>query len=119
MKTSIPLDTIRISSPCDQSWDAMQGNERVRLCDNCHLAVHDLSQMRRADAQQLIDEADNRLCVRYTPDAEGKVLTLDYQPKPGRCRSTRFWIVSATIGAVIASVFRMYDANKPRNSGVP
>jgi hypothetical protein len=53
----------------------MVGNERVRFCGQCSLNVYNLSAMTRSEAEQLISQAEGRLCVRYYRRADGTVLT--------------------------------------------
>ncbi len=71
------LAELRITSPCPESWEAMTGDDRARVCARCQLAVVDLAELRRADAERLIAERepDRRLCVRAHHDREGNVAT--------------------------------------------
>jgi hypothetical protein len=71
------LDDIRVASPCSVSWDAMKGDERVRFCQQCRLNVYNLSGMSRGEAEQLVQQAEGRLCVRFHRRADGKLLTDD------------------------------------------
>lgn len=76
-KFSNPLDNIKIASPCSQDWDAMIGNERKRYCGECKLNVYNLSGMSQTEAENLITNAEGRLCVRFFRRADGTVLTQD------------------------------------------
>src|SRR5581483_733715 len=58
-------------------WEDMKGDERVRSCVECHRSVYDLSRMKREDAEQLIDEAEGRVCVRFFRRADGRIMTDD------------------------------------------
>ena len=69
------LDNIRIAAPCSADWDSMFGNERVRLCEQCHLNVYNLSEMSRVEAERLIDQAEGRLCVRFYRRRDGSIIT--------------------------------------------
>ena len=69
------LDNIRVAAPCSADWDSMFGNERVRLCEQCHLNVYNLSEMSRVEADRLINEAEGRLCVRFYRRRDGSILT--------------------------------------------
>lgn len=71
------LETMRTPEPCAADWDAMRGNDRVRFCEHCAHAVHDLSSMTRKDALRLVRQSQGRLCVRYTTLPGGRVKTLD------------------------------------------
>src|SRR5690348_11198318 len=45
------LDRIQIASPCEASWDAMNGDDRVRFCGLCEKNVYNLSAMTRDEAE--------------------------------------------------------------------
>ncbi len=76
-KFTNPLDNIKIASPCSADWNAMIGNERSRHCGDCKLNVYNLSGMTRFDAENLLLQAEGRVCVRYFRRADGTVLTKD------------------------------------------
>lgn len=71
------LDNVRIASPCEASWSAMHGDDRVRFCDLCKLNVFNISALSRHDAEQLIIEKQGKLCVRYFQRTDGTILTQD------------------------------------------
>jgi hypothetical protein len=72
-----PLRHVRIASPCPADWDAMYGDERVRLCSKCELNVYNLSAMTRREAERLIVNREGRLCVRFYRRSDGTILTED------------------------------------------
>ena len=69
------LDNTRVAAPCSADWHSMFGNERVRLCEQCHLNVYNLSEMSRVEADRLINQAEGRLCVRFYRRRDGSILT--------------------------------------------
>jgi hypothetical protein len=69
------LDNIRVAAPCSADWDSMFGNERVRLCEQCHLNVYNLSEMSRVEADRLFNQAEGRLCVRFYRRLDGSIIT--------------------------------------------
>jgi hypothetical protein len=71
------LDDVRISSPCSASWEAMDGTDRVRRCDQCGLDVYNLSALTREAAEELLRTREGRLCVRLFRRSDGTVLTRD------------------------------------------
>lgn len=77
-----PLDLVTIQTPCTESWDRMQGDERKRFCGSCRLHVYDLSAMRRAEAEALLTSRRDgeRLCVRFARRPDGRVVTDDCGP---------------------------------------
>lgn len=76
-KFSSPLNNVKIASPCSQDWNAMIGNERKRYCGECKLNVYNLSGMTETEAENLLQNSEGRLCVRFFRRADGSVLTQD------------------------------------------
>ena len=102
----VRLDVIDVKRPCPASWDAMAGDERSRFCEQCGLHVHNLSAMTLDEAQQLVCDRAGRLCVRYERDAQGRVVTLDYQRRERTGHTWRFWTFVGGTGALAAAVIR-------------
>ncbi len=73
------LDQITIASPCQVSWEAMQGDERSRHCGECKLQVFNLAGMSRAEAQQLVQSRQGRLAFGFTAGMMGR-----FSPKIAR-----------------------------------
>ena len=76
-KYTNPLKNLHIASPCSQDWENMIGTERRRFCGECQLNVYNLSGMTREAAENLLTNAEGRLCVRFFKRADGTVLTQD------------------------------------------
>ena len=76
-KFTNPLANVRVASPCPANWDEMVGDERKRFCGQCKLNVYNLSGMPRDEAENLLLNAEGRLCVRFYRRADGTVLTQD------------------------------------------
>jgi hypothetical protein len=76
-KFDSPLNNLKVASPCSQDWNAMLGDDRKRYCGECKLNVFNLSGMSRQEAENLIMNAEGRLCVRFYQRADGSVLTED------------------------------------------
>jgi hypothetical protein len=76
-KFTNPLDDLRIASPCLSDWNGMYGNERKRFCSECKLNVYNLSDMSQTEAENLLLNAEGRLCVRFYRRKDGTVLTKD------------------------------------------
>lgn len=74
-KFESPLNNIRIASPCQANWDEMFGNERKRFCGECKLNVYNLSGMTTQEAENLLENSEGRLCIRYYRRADGSVIT--------------------------------------------
>src|SRR5437016_4820592 len=75
-KTDV-LRGVRVAAPCLMSWEATDGDDKVRYCGECKLNVYNLSGMDRDDAERLVRETEGRLCVRYFQRHDGTVITRD------------------------------------------
>ena len=67
------LDRIKVASPCQVSWDEMEGDERVRHCSYCDKNVFNLSAMRQSDAEKLVLAANRgriQMGLRNTLDLD-------------------------------------------------
>jgi hypothetical protein len=69
------LNNIRIASPCTAAWDEMQGDDRIRFCQQCRLNVYNLSAMTRQEAEALVRDKEGRLCARFYVRRDGTMLT--------------------------------------------
>lgn len=66
---------VQVKSPCQEPWEDMHGGKTRRHCDRCERDVHNLSAMTRREADAVFARraAGERVCVRYTVDADGQV----------------------------------------------
>lgn len=71
------LDRVRIASPCDMPWEAMQGDDRTRHCDKCNLNVYNLADMPRGEAERLVEEHEGKMCARMYVREDGTYLGND------------------------------------------
>jgi hypothetical protein len=74
------LDQIKVASPCSMRWEDMTpvgDGLTVRHCASCSLNVHNLSAMKRGEAEALVVNAQGRLCGAFFRRADGTVLTRD------------------------------------------
>lgn len=94
---------VRIASPCNASWEGMEGDGRVRLCCECNLNVYNLSELTRAEAEALVARKEGRLCARLYRRADGTVLTKDC---PAGLRAVRLR-VSRAAGAAFAALLSL------------
>jgi hypothetical protein len=98
----LPLEHIRIASPCHAAWDAMEGDDRVRFCGSCQKNVYNLSSMSRAEAEALVTDTEGRICVRFYRRADGTVLTNDC-PVGQRKRRRRLAVLAVGASALAAA----------------
>ena len=73
----LDLDAITIASPCTVPWDSMSGDERRRFCGQCRLHVHDISQLTRREAVELLERTEGNVCLRVWRRPDGRVVTRD------------------------------------------
>lgn len=76
-KFTNPLDNIKVASPCSADWNEMTGNDRQKFCGSCQKNVYNLSGMTKDEAENLLLNAEGRLCVRFYKRADGTILTQD------------------------------------------
>src|SRR5947208_16665518 len=98
-----PLDNIRIASPCSADWNEMYGNERMRHCGNCKLNVYNLPGMSREEAENLVNNAEGRLCVRFYRRPDGTIMTENCRVGWARVAARARVFVTAAFSGVRAS----------------
>ena len=112
------LEAPEIKTPCSENWENMAGDDKRRFCDNCQKDVHNLSAMPQKQAQKLLETAKTELCVRYSLDDSGQVLSL-----PSRInRFQSFFKHSARVAAatVVALIMNPWNgASWANNSQTP
>jgi len=99
-----PLDSVRVAAPCPADWSKMAGDERMRYCGECNLHVYNLSGMTRREAEALITNTEDRLCVRFYRRSDGTVLTRNC-PVGLRALKRR---VSRVAGATLTAVLGFF-----------
>lgn len=101
-KLSLPLlSTIKVASPCNERWDDMQGDDISRHCARCDKDVFDLSEMTTAQAESLLRELGEDLCVQFYRRKDGTVLTSDCSVGQQR-RRKRKRVAAALIAGLMA-----------------
>lgn len=76
--------SMKITSPCDQSWDAMERRGANRHCARCDQEVVDLSRMTEREARARVQQREGRLCVVMRMDATTHQPV--FRPEPRRAR---------------------------------
>jgi hypothetical protein len=74
------ISALRIAEPCPEHWETMTGDARARWCARCELHVHNVSELRDAEAEALVARRDGR-CLHALHDAEGNVVTRTTQER--------------------------------------
>ena len=122
------LKIIDVAAPCDADWDAMTGDERVRRCQLCQMNVYNLSEMTEAEALELVNQREGRLCIQFYRRADGTMLTKDCPiglkaiRKAIRQKIARMWAsMAALAGAIlVGGIFgRSAGAEKLSEPAIP
>jgi hypothetical protein len=103
-KFEIPsvLSRVRVWSPCNQDWNTMRGNDKVRFCDHCAKHVHDLSEMTPEAALELVERSEGRLCVRFIPNSDGSPhVKDDVEPLTGGFRMPQLRLAAGVLAAAL------------------
>lgn len=114
MSTLIPLEDLRIASPCRAEWGLMEGDDRTRFCQSCAKTVYNLSGMSKGEAEKLLMEKEGNLCVRFYQRADGTILT-DNCPVGVKVVQRPFKWLAAGFVALLASgaAIAAREANVP------
>ena len=122
-KNRLPLlDRVAVKTPCKASWNAMEGDDRVRFCCSCSKNVYDLSAMTEDEAEAFLglhlDDQD--ACVKLYRRPDGRILTSDC-PRGARTRHVRRAVIaaSAAVCAAAAVAGIVADAHVPRRHHLP
>ena len=99
------FNDIDVASPCNESWDDMVGDNKVRFCSGCEQNVYRLTDMTRTQAEDLVRRAQGgeEVCIRFARRADGTVLTSDC-PDTKRRQRTNTWAKVKTVAAAVAGV---------------
>lgn len=98
------LDRIPTAAPCGTDWDDMTGDDRVRRCPTCSNSVFNLAGLGSAEARDLLEENEGRLCVRYYRRSDGTVLAGDCPRGVQRLQRMVAGIAAALLSALLATV---------------
>jgi len=91
---------IRIAKPCNQSWTAMKGDERVRFCGACKTNVFNISEMSRDEVEEMIRKTNGVFCARLYRRTDSRVMMKDC-PKGVAAYKRKRVFVLASAGAMI------------------
>jgi hypothetical protein len=118
-RTPISLESITVESPCKADWNAMTGDERVRHCRLCRLDVYDLSGLTRPEAETLLTERGESLCVRFFRRADGTVVTRDCVKVADRIRRRLRWVHAAAAVLIAVGIAACGGSKTPKPSPQP
>jgi hypothetical protein len=69
------LSRLVVGSPCEASWDGMQGDDRHRHCTACDRKVYDFERMTPREIAALVEATRGHLCGRITRTPDGRLVT--------------------------------------------
>lgn len=98
------LNQIQIAKPCSASWEAMDGDDRRRMCAKCGLRVYNISSMTNQEANTWLETelaTGQRVCGRLFRRQDGTILTRDC---PVGIRAVRLRVVRS-LAAAAAFIF--------------
>jgi hypothetical protein len=104
------LNRIDVKTQCNESWDEMTGNAEVRFCSHCSKEVHDLSAMKRTDAEKLVQKSNGKLCVRYVKTPDGNLITTPLRFTQIKRRAT---IAASVLATSLTFTTLAYAQGKP------
>ena len=96
------LDRVSIGSSCQTDWEAMNGDQSQRYCDQCEKSVYNFSQLTRSQAEALIARTKGKLCARIERRPDGSILTADKSYSLPRLNQKFLRIASATMSAALS-----------------
>jgi hypothetical protein len=86
MKRLDRLDSLRIVTPCDVPWSSMRGDDAVRFCGKCSKNVYNVAALSRAEALDLVERAEGRVCMQLSWRRDGTLATGDCWARLRRAR---------------------------------
>jgi hypothetical protein len=115
METTELLQRVRVASPCNADWNAMEGDERARFCRLCSKHVYNFSAMLPEEIAGLIQAREGRLCARFYRRRDGTMLTANCPV--GRRRQWRRDLLGLFFGAVGLLATALGIAAASQNAG--
>ena len=97
------VNDLRIASPCDVPWSAMDGDDRVRHCGQCDRQVYNVARLSAEEVVALLQTSDHPPCFQLWRRSDGTVLTADCPIGMRRLRNRRQVSLAMTLTAVLAA----------------
>ncbi|MFN3201343.1 MAG: hypothetical protein ACE366_23280 [Bradymonadia bacterium] len=109
-RTHSHLEDLPIVGPCHLPRGTLDTTVKAVHCDACEKTVHNLSQMSRAEAAELLNGEGPAPCVSYEADPEtGLIVYADEDPRRGGPSRLRWIVMAATLGIASAGVANMAE----------
>src|SRR4029079_2809418 len=91
------LDRVEIETPCEIPWDSLRGDDRIRHCGHCRQNVYNIEAMGRREALALIEQREQRVCLRVFRRPDGTVVTADCWARLRDARRKGVWAFVAML----------------------
>jgi hypothetical protein len=114
----MPLENLRIATPCPAEWEKMQGDDQVRFCHLCQKNVYDVSALTRRQAEALLRKNGTSICTMIYRRRDGKVLTQDCPVGLAAIRRRLTRVAGMAFSAML-SVTSNSMAQQPRENEQP
>lgn len=77
-----------IVSPCEVTWESLQGEGAVRYCGQCKLNVYNFAEMTVDEVESISNQRNGRLCASISTRADGSIYTDNCPYKLRKVRNT-------------------------------
>lgn len=101
---------LRIASPCEEKWESMQGDERVRNCARCALNVFNVKEMTEPEVRALFLKTEGRVCGRVFQRKDGTVLMKDCPTGLAKLRRKALAGLTLALTMVVAVISYRFGA---------
>lgn len=108
---SFDINKVRVASPCSVGWETMTGDDRVRRCHSCQLNIYNTAEMTKNEVEHLIQNRENRLCIRLYKRGDGTILTKDC-PAGLRAYQKRLAHMAGAALTAVLGIFSISHAQK-------
>jgi len=92
-------------------WSELMGDDRTRFCAHCNRHVHKLSSMSRREAEKVLDQAGNDICVALIASDDTSV-TAGRSGASLMSRRQWLWIISLTVLSTIGGLIGVSHAQR-------
>lgn len=95
---------LRIASPCEEKWESMQGDARVRNCARCALNVFNIKEMTEQEVRALFMKTEGRVCGQIFQRKDGTVQVKDCPTGLAKLRRKALAGLTVVVGLILAVI---------------
>ena len=63
---------LHVETPCPKQWAELVGGDAKRYCSQCELHVHNSEELTKKEAEALVQQSAERVCMRIVADPDGQ-----------------------------------------------